>query len=68
MPTSPTPVATSTCPTAVSIVKNFHYRPSGMNRQAQPVSTYYVVQFNMPTDPAERARLTKACDLAGYPG
>lgn len=55
-------------PTAVSIVRNFHYRPSGMNRQAQPVSTYYVVQFNMPTDPAERARLTKACDLPGYPG
>lgn len=53
-------------PAAASAVKNFRYAPSGVNRSAEPVNTYYVVQFNMPPDPAERARLTAACKLPGY--
>jgi outer membrane biosynthesis protein TonB len=53
-------------PAAVSAVKDFRYAPTGTNRSGVAIRTYYVVQFNMPVDPAERARLTKLCDLPGY--
>jgi len=51
---------------AVSAVKDFRYAPSGVNRNAEPVNTYYVVGFNMPTDPAKSAALYKRCALPGY--
>jgi outer membrane biosynthesis protein TonB len=51
---------------AVSIIKDFHYAPAPQNSAGVPVSTYYIVQFNMPADPAARERLTRACDLPGY--
>jgi hypothetical protein len=51
---------------AVSIIKDFHYAPAAQNSAGVPVSTYYIVQFNMPADPAARERLTRACDLPGY--
>lgn len=53
-------------PVAASIIKNFHYAPAPQNSAGVPVSTYYIVQFNMPDAPAERERLTRACDLPGY--
>lgn len=53
-------------PVAASIIKNFHYAPAPQNSAGVPVSTYYIVQFNMPAEPAERERLTRACDLPGY--
>lgn len=50
----------------VSAVKDFHYAPSGDNRIAQPVLTYYVVGFNLPEDPARKAAIMKQCELPGY--
>jgi hypothetical protein len=51
----------------VSAVKDFRYAPSGVNRTAEPVATYYVVGFNVPEDPARKAALYKQCELPGYP-
>ncbi|GLQ47865.1 hypothetical protein GCM10007862_29160 [Dyella lipolytica] len=39
---------------------------TGDNRQQMPVSTYYVVPFNTPDDPAKRQAVTAACKLPGY--
>jgi len=50
----------------VSAVKDFRYAPSGVNRSAEPVSTYYVVGFNLPEDPARKAAIMKQCALPGY--
>ncbi|SEM34920.1 hypothetical protein SAMN02800694_0738 [Luteibacter sp. UNCMF331Sha3.1] len=51
---------------AVSAVKDFRYARSGVNRNADPVNTYYVVGFNVPEDPAKKAALYKRCALPGY--
>jgi hypothetical protein len=51
---------------AVSIVKNFRYAAMPGNSTGEPVSTYYVVSFNLPTDPAQRDRISKQCVLPGY--
>ena len=52
---------------AVSAVSRFHYAAvRGTNDNWQPIDTYYVVQFNMPTDPAAKAALLKQCELPGY--
>jgi hypothetical protein len=50
----------------VSAVRDFRYAPSGVNRNSQPVSTYYVVGFNLPEDPARKAAILKQCELPGY--
>lgn len=50
----------------VSIVKDFKYAPSGVNRAAEPVLTYYVAGFNLPEDPAKKAEIYKQCQLPGY--
>lgn len=51
---------------AVSLVRNFRYVPSVSNTAQEPVSTYYVVQFNMPADAAQKAALLARCALPGY--
>jgi hypothetical protein len=51
---------------AVSAVSNFRYGPSLTNKNHMPVSTYYVVPFNSPDDPAQRAQLMAPCKLSGY--
>jgi hypothetical protein len=51
---------------ARSAVSQFRYGPSLTNRVGDPVSTYYVVPFNAPTDPAQRKQLLQACALPGY--
>lgn len=53
-------------PAAVSAVKNFRYGPSLTNKIAQPISTYYVVPFNAPDDPAGQAKVMAPCKLPGY--
>ncbi len=52
---------------ALSAVSKFHYAAvRGTNDNRQSIDTYYVVQFNMPTDPAAKAALLKQCELPGY--
>jgi hypothetical protein len=51
---------------AISAVQDFEYGPSLTNRAEEPVSTYYVVPFNSPDDPAQQAQLMAPCKLAGY--
>ncbi|MDQ6647269.1 MAG: energy transducer TonB [Pseudomonadota bacterium] len=51
---------------ALSAVSNFRYGPSLNNKIHQPVTTYYVVPFNAPEDPAQRQQLVDACKLPGY--
>src|SRR5215469_16851385 len=48
---------------AISAVSNFRYGPSLTNKTEQPVSTYYVIPFNSPDDPAQRAQLMAPCKL-----
>ena len=50
----------------LSAVKNFRYGPSLNNRNGEPVSTYYVVPFNSPTDKTAQAALMAPCKLPGY--
>jgi hypothetical protein len=50
----------------VSAVRDFRYAPSGVNRNGDPVFTYYVVGFNLPDDPARKAAILKQCELPGY--
>lgn len=51
---------------AVSAVSNFRYGPSLTNKNHTPVSTYYIIPFNSPDDPAQRAQLMAPCKLPGY--
>ncbi|HUB91035.1 MAG TPA: energy transducer TonB [Dyella sp.] len=51
---------------AVSAVSHFRYGPSLTNKNHMPVDTYYVVPFNSPDDPAQRAQLMAPCKLPGY--
>ncbi len=51
---------------ARSAVGQFRYGPSLTNRVGHPVSTYYVVPFNAPTDAAQRKRLLQSCELPGF--
>ena len=51
---------------ATSVVANFRYGPSLTNRDGEPVSTYYVIPFNAPDDPAQRQQLMAPCQLPGY--
>ena len=52
---------------ALSAVKQFRYGPSLTNRSRDPISTYYVVPFNSPDDPAGRKKVMQPCQLPGYP-
>lgn len=51
---------------AVSAVSHFRYAPSKINKQGEPVSTYYVVPFNSPDDPKQQAAIMAPCKLPGY--
>jgi hypothetical protein len=51
---------------AVSAVSHFRYGPSKINKQGEPVSTYYVVPFNSPDDPKQQAAIMAPCKLPGY--
>jgi len=51
---------------AVSAVSNFRYGPTLTNKNHTPVATYYVVPFNAPDDPAQRAQVMAPCQLPGY--
>jgi hypothetical protein len=52
---------------ALSIVKRFEYGPTLNNSsKKEPVSTYYVMGFNLPDDKAEAKKITDACKLPGY--
>ncbi|RAP58402.1 energy transducer TonB [Oleiagrimonas sp. MCCC 1A03011] len=51
---------------AVSLVRNFRYAASSDNTADVPVSTYYIVRFNMPRDAAAREALLARCKLPGY--
>ena len=51
---------------AVSAVSNFRYGPTLTNKNHTPVATYYVVPFNAPDDPAQRAQVMAPCKLPGY--
>jgi hypothetical protein len=53
-------------PMAVNAVANFRYGPSLTNRNAEPISTYYIVPFNAPEDKAARKQVVDACVLPGY--
>jgi hypothetical protein len=47
-------------------VKNFRYGPSLTNRNSEPVSTYFIVPFNLPADEAQRKSIVAACKLPGF--
>jgi hypothetical protein len=51
---------------AMSVVSNFVYAPAQTNATGEPISTYYVVEFNLPTAQAERDKITSQCALPGY--
>ncbi len=51
---------------AKSVVNNFRYGPSLTNRNSEPVSTYFIVPFNLPADEAQRKAIVAACKLPGY--
>jgi hypothetical protein len=53
-------------PAAVSAVSHFRYAPSRINKQQEPISTYYVVPFNAPDDPKQQAAVMAPCKLPGY--
>ena len=53
-------------PAAVSAVSHFRYGPSKINKQGEPVSTYYVVPFNAPDDPKQQAGVMAPCKRPGY--
>ncbi|MHA6204625.1 energy transducer TonB [Dyella soli] len=51
---------------AKSVVSNFRYGPSLTNRTSEPVSTYFIVPFNLPADPAQKQGVINACKLPGF--
>jgi hypothetical protein len=52
---------------AKSAVADLHYAPASGNDAREPVFTYIVMPFNLPADPAARAKITAACKLADFP-
>jgi hypothetical protein len=52
---------------ARSAVKDMHYVPGAKNALRQPVFTYIIIPFNLPTDPAARKQITDACVLEDFP-
>ena len=65
-------------PSAVSMIQSMHYRPARDNATQQPIATYLIVPFNMPSSSAgmpaaeqkriaaERTRYLQPCVLPGY--
>jgi hypothetical protein len=51
---------------AMSAVSNFRYGPSLTNKNHDPVTTYYVVPFNAPSDAAGQQKVTAPCRLTDY--
>jgi hypothetical protein len=52
---------------AKSAVADLHYAPAADNSAREPVFTYIIMPFNLPPDPATRAKITAACKLADFP-
>ncbi|MGH8212099.1 MAG: energy transducer TonB [Rhodanobacteraceae bacterium] len=52
---------------AKSAVADLHYAPAADNDGREPVFTYIVMPFNLPADPATRAKITAACKLSDFP-
>ena len=52
---------------AASAVSNLHYEPASGNDAREPVLTYIIMPFNLPPDPAARAKITAACKLKDFP-
>ncbi len=52
---------------AASAVKDFHYVPGADNAAREPVFTYIIIPFNLPSDPVARKRITNACVLKDFP-
>ncbi|HET6913045.1 MAG TPA: energy transducer TonB [Rhodanobacteraceae bacterium] len=52
---------------AKSAVADLHYAPAPDNSAREPVFTYIIMPFNLPPDPATRAKITAACKLADFP-
>lgn len=52
---------------AISAVADLHYAPVAGNSAREPVYTYIIMPFNLPPDPATRAKITAACKLADFP-
>jgi hypothetical protein len=52
---------------AASAVKDMHYVPGANNPGREPVFTYIIIPFNLPTDPADRKKITDACTLKDFP-
>jgi hypothetical protein len=52
---------------AKSAVADLHYAPAADNDGREPVFTYIVMPFNLPADPAARAKITGACQLRDFP-
>ncbi|HEX6613002.1 MAG TPA: energy transducer TonB [Rhodanobacteraceae bacterium] len=53
---------------ARSAVADLHYAPASGNSVREPVFTWIIMPFNLPPDPATRAKITAACKLADFPG
>ncbi|MGN6314407.1 MAG: energy transducer TonB [Rhodanobacteraceae bacterium] len=53
---------------AKSAVADLHYAPASGNSAREPVFTYIIMPFNLPPDPATRAKITAPCKLADFPG
>lgn len=52
---------------AASAVKDMHYVAGAKNGAHEPVFTYLIIPFNLPTDPAARKQITDACVLKDFP-
>lgn len=52
---------------AASAVADLRYAPTAPNDAREPVYTYIIMPFNLPPDPAVRAKVTAACKLAEFP-
>jgi len=53
---------------AKSAVTDLHYAAAMGNDAHEPVFTYIIMPFNLPADPATRAKITAACKLTDFPG
>jgi hypothetical protein len=53
--------------TATSLVKGLRYQAASENEGAEPVRTYFIVPFNVPSgDRATMQKVLKSCHLSGY--
>jgi len=52
---------------AKSAVADLHYAPAPDNKAREPVFTYIIMPFNLPSNPTTRAKITAACKLADFP-